>query len=69
LNFDNDTGDKSDFVGRVFAMLNANRGKWNGVVNFNLGQNIVRVDQVFRLVQNLMPDKIAKTEFFVDENI
>ena len=69
LTFNDDTGDKSDFVGRVFAMLNANRGKWGGVVNFILNQNIARIDQVFRLIQNLAPETISKTEFFIDENI
>ena len=69
LTFNDDTGDKSDFVGRVFAMLNANRGKWGGVVNFILNQNIARIDQVFRLIQNIAPDTAAKTEFFVSENI
>jgi len=65
LFFDNDTGNKSDFVGRVFAMLNANRNGWDGVVNFMLGQNIVRIDQVYRLVQQMTPDAISKTEFFI----
>ncbi|MBO4625910.1 MAG: hypothetical protein J5679_01370 [Alphaproteobacteria bacterium] len=65
LTFDNDTGNKSDFVGRVFAMLNANRGNWGGVVNFMLVQNPIRIDQVYRLIQQIVPDTILKTEFFI----
>ena len=66
LTLRDDTGNKSDFVGRVFAMLNANRGKWNGGISFILGQNVVRIDQVYRLIQQLCPDTISKTEFFID---
>ena len=66
LTLNDDTGNKSDFVGRVFAMLNANRGKWNGGVSFMLGQNFVRIDQVYRLIQQLYPETISKTEFFID---
>lgn len=66
LVFDKDTGDKSDFIGRVFAMLNAPRGEWGGAVNFMLGQNMVRVDQVYRLIRSLAPETISKTEFFID---
>ena len=68
LRFINDTGDKSDFVGRVFAMLNASRGDWGGAVNFVLGQNVVRIDQTFRLIQQIRPDTISKTEFFIDND-
>ena len=66
LVFDNDTGDKSDFVGRVFAMLNAVRGDWGGAVNFMLGQNFIRIDQAIRLIQQILPDTISRTEFFID---
>ena len=66
LTFNNDTGDKSDFVGRVFAMLNTPRGDWGGRVNFVLGQNAVRIDQTCRLIQRLLPETISKTEFFID---
>lgn len=69
LVFDNDTGNKSDFVGRVFAALNANRNGWNGNLNFMLGQNIMRIDQTYRLIQQIMPDAVSKTEFFIDTDI
>jgi len=68
LILENDTGDKSDFVGRIFAMLNASRGDWSGVVNFALGQNILRIDQAFRLIQQIKPDTISQTEFFIDND-
>ena len=66
LVFNNDTGDKSDFVGRIYAMLNAPRGDWAGVVNFMLGQNVLRIDQVYRLICSMQPDAISRTEFFVE---
>jgi len=68
LFLENDTGDKSDFVGRIFAMLNASRSNWSGVVDFALGQNILRIDQVFRLIQQIKPDTISETEFFIDND-
>ncbi len=66
LVFDNDTGNKSDFVGRVFAALNANRNGWDGNLNFMFGQNIIRIDQTYRLIQQMMPGVVSKTEFFID---
>ncbi len=69
LRFTNDTGDKSDFVGRVFAMLDAARGDWGGAVNFVLGQNTVRLDQVYRLILKMKPDTISTTEFFIDNDM
>lgn len=66
LVFNNDTGDKSDFVGRVFAMLNASHGDWLGGINFVMGQNFVRMDQAYRLIQQCSPDALSKTEFFID---
>ena len=66
LTFNSDTGDKSDFVGRVFAMLNAPRGEWGGQINFVIGQNVVRIDQTYRLIQQLLPETLSKTEFFID---
>lgn len=44
-----DDGDKSDFVGRVYAMLNANMGEWHGSIGFIAGDDVARVDQVYRL--------------------
>lgn len=66
LVFSDDTGNKSDFVGRVYGMLSASWGNWNGAVNFVLGQNIIRIDQVYRLIQQMKPELISKTEFFID---
>ena len=66
LTFSNDTGDKSDFVGRLFAMLNASRANWDGCVNFVFGENTIRIDQTYRLIQQICPETLSKTEFFVD---
>ena len=66
LTYTNDAGDKSDFVGRVYAMLNTTRGEWNGIINFVLGHNFIRIDQSYRLIQQIQPETLSKTEFFVD---
>ncbi len=66
LTLNNDDGSKSDFVGRVFAMLDTPRGDWGGVVNFMLGHNFVRIDQAYRLIEKMTPEIVSKTEFFID---
>ena len=50
-----DDGDKSDFVGRIYAMLNTNMADWHGALHFHLGQNIARIDQVYRLTSQIRP--------------
>lgn len=61
-----DDGDKSDFVGRVYAMLCANMGEWNGNLHFILGKNHTRVDQVYRLTEQLRFNMIPKMIFWVN---
>lgn len=63
-----DNGDKSDFVGRIYALLNTNMGDWHGALHFVLGQNIARIDQVYRLTQQLRFDKLPLTLFFVNQD-
>ncbi len=61
-----DTGNKSDFVGRVVSMLNAHAEcEFNGGLNFMLGANHIRVEQVWRLVQMMRPEIISRVKFFV----
>ena len=62
-----DKGDKSDFVGRIYAMLNANMFGWDGALHFMLGQNIERIDQVFRLTQQLRFNMTPKMLFWVND--
>ncbi len=60
----NDTGDKSDFVGRVYAALNAWNGAFRGDLHFALGQNFTRMEQAVRLVQAMRPELMANLRFF-----
>ena len=62
-----DDGDKSDFIGRIYAMLNANMGDWNGALHFILGPNIARIDQVFRLTERLRFNMKSKMLFWVND--
>ena len=61
-----DDGDKSDFVGRVYAMLTANMADWRGCVYFVPGNNIMRIDQFHRLTQQLRPNMAPTMMFFVN---
>ena len=61
----NDTGDASDFVGRVYAALSA----WNNSnmnLYFVLGTNRTRIEQAMRLVQSMRPELVDKIKFFVN---
>lgn len=64
--FTKDTGKKSDFVGRIYAMLNA----WNNENNFDLhfafGQNFMRIEQVWRLVESVKPGLMQRVKFLVN---
>ena len=63
--FTKDTGKKSDFVGRIYAMLNA----WNDNNDFDLhfafGADFMRIEQVWRLVETLKPGLLSRVKFFV----
>lgn len=60
-----DDGDKSDFVGRVYAMLNTNMGDWHGALHFMLGKNVARIDQVYRLLYQMRFNQTQKMLFWV----
>ena len=61
-----DDGDKSDFVGRIYAMLNANIGDWGGALHFIVGENPARMDQVYRLTEQLRLNMVPKMLFWVN---
>lgn len=61
-----DDGDKSDFVGRVYAMLNADWGDWHGALHFVAGDNMNRTDQMYRLVKELKFDRIPTMLFWTN---
>ena len=64
--FARDTGDKSDFVGRLYGMLNA----WNVENKFSLqfafGPNLLRIEQTLRLVQRVRPNLMDGLRFWVN---
>lgn len=60
-----DTGNDSDFVGRLYAALN----EWNAdelKLHFMLGKNSERIEQAYRLVQALRPDLLSDVRFFIN---
>lgn len=62
-----DNGDKSDFVGRVYGMLDAWRDDFAGDVHFYTGVNPVRIDQARRLVHVMRPGLDSRTMFFIND--
>ena len=62
-----DDGDKSDFVGRIYTMLNTDMGEWRGALHFMLGENTARIDQVYRLVDQLQSNFVPKMLFWVNK--
>ncbi len=61
-----DAGAKSDFVGRVYGMLGAWPTDWDGGLDFALGDNVMRIEQAWRLVTSLRPQLMNKTRFFIN---
>ncbi len=64
--FTNDTGDKSDFVGRIYGMLNAWGGANKFDLHFALGPNFMRIEQAKRLVEMIKPELLGGLKFFVN---
>jgi hypothetical protein len=64
--FTHDTGDKSDFVGRLYGMLNA----WDAANKFSLqfafGPNLLRIEQAMRLVQQMRPGLMGDLRFWIN---
>ena len=58
-----DTGVHSDFIGRIYAILQ----NWDGdfELQFLLMNNPDRIDQVIRLIESLQPNLMDKTHFFL----
>lgn len=61
-----DDGNKSDFVGRIYGMLDA----WNQDNKFDLhfafGPNFLRIEQALRLVKIMQPSLMKNMRFFVN---
>ena len=61
-------GNKSDFVGRVYAMLRAWTSENNFDLHFALGANSLRIEQVRRLVEKLQPQLAERVKFLIAQN-
>jgi hypothetical protein len=66
LTLSKDMGDKSDFVGRVFGMLDSWNDDNNFELHFVLGQDFYRIEQVVRLIKSVKPELINVTKFFIN---
>lgn len=64
LSLNEDMGNRSDFVGRVYGMLQ--NWNFNGEVHFILGNNFDRIDQVIRLIEIEKSELANKVKFFLD---
>lgn len=61
-----DAGKKSDFVGRVYGLLNAWDADFNGALHFALENRPERIDQARRLVESIRPELLPNLRFFVN---
>ena len=61
-----DAGKKSDFVGRVYGMLNAWDSEFGGALHFALENRPERIDQARRLVESIRPELLSGLRFFVN---
>lgn len=61
-----DMGDKSDFVGRIYGMLDSWHDDNRFGLHFVFGQNYLRMEQAFRLIKSVKPELIKDTKFFVN---
>ena len=64
LTLNEDMGNRSDFVGRVYALLE--HFDFDGELHFILGNNFDRIDQVMRLTECQRPELNDKLRFFLD---
>ncbi len=52
-----------DFVGRIFGMLS--HFNFDGMLYFNVANDIERAEQVWRLAQKIRPEIITRLRFFI----
>lgn len=64
LTLNEDAGNRSDFVGRVYCLLQ--NFDFDGQLHFMLGNNFDRMDQAIRLTECLRPEIGDKLRFFLD---
>ena len=62
-----DDGDKSDFVGRIYAALSyLDEKKENIPLHFVCGVNETRIEQAQRLIQAMRPEMVGQAKFFIN---
>ena len=59
-----DRGEKSDFVGRLYALFDSYDDDFNGDLHFILGQNSVRIEQTKRMLLSMQPNFKKHIKFF-----
>lgn len=64
LTLNEDMGNRSDFVGRIYGLLE--HFNFDGELHFILGNNFDRIDQVIRLTECLRPELADRLKFFLD---
>ena len=64
--FTKDAGDKSDFVGRIYGMLNTWDADNKFDLHFAFGPNFMRIEQALRLVQSVRPELVGRLKFWVN---
>ena len=62
--FNEDMGNRSDFIGRIYGMLD--NWDFDGDLYFVMGNNFDRMDQVMRLVESMRPELYDKLHFFLE---
>lgn len=60
-----DNGDKSDFVGRIYAALNTLDKEYSIKLHFVLGNSLNRIEQTSRLISSMRPEILSEIKFFV----
>jgi hypothetical protein len=64
ITFEKDDGKRSDFMGRIYGMLNA--WDFGGILHcIKINKNI-RIDEIMRLTEMLQPDIYEKLRFFIE---
>lgn len=62
----NDAGNKSDFVGRLYGLLDAWKSDNKFDLHFAFGLNFMRIEQVLRLVESMRPELMDRLKFFIN---
>ncbi len=61
-----DAGDASDFVGRIYGLMTVMPADVRWQLHFALGNNFLRIEQVWRLIQKMRPRISDGVRFFVN---